>query len=366
MYAPRTRRWFGVVLVTAAMLLAACSSAASTKRDGSSSPKGSSSTTSTNVSFDAQGTKTYGTLEVPPHKSGQRLAAALLLAGSGPTDRNGNDRRFGVSADTLQLVAKILAQEGIISLRFDKYGTGKTALGRFARDPSALTLNDYVQQAKDAYNYLRRRPEVNSHKLLIVGHSEGGMYAVLVADGVSDKPAGLALLEPQDERSLSLLYLQIVESINGYITAGMMTRSEGVKNARLVRAAIVDFRTRGSATTAGMSQPVAAIFESVVNPTDAAYEREDDRVVPANYAAKVARGTKVLVTDGTRDPNVPPSTIDPFMRALRQAHVGGPGLKLLQGTDHDMHLASQPDTQAVLAPAATAAIKDWAREFRST
>ncbi len=41
------------------------------------------------VAFTVDGTITYGTLDVPAHRAGQRLAAALLLAGSGPTDRNG-------------------------------------------------------------------------------------------------------------------------------------------------------------------------------------------------------------------------------------------------------------------------------------
>jgi hypothetical protein len=72
--------------------------------------------------------------------------------------------------------------------------------------------------------------------------------------------------------------------------------------------------------------------------------------VPAAWAAKLPSSTRVLITDGTRDPNVPPSTIGPLARALRQADVAGPGFKLLQGTDHYMHLASQPDTQAVLPP----------------
>ena len=53
------------------------------------------------VVFEVDGTTTYGTLHVPPHRPGQRLAAALLLAGSGPTDRDGNVPRLGVTPQTL-------------------------------------------------------------------------------------------------------------------------------------------------------------------------------------------------------------------------------------------------------------------------
>jgi hypothetical protein len=75
--------------------LAACSSGGVASGSGSGSGSGSSGSaqvaaTSQDVSFTVDGTKTYGTLEIPAHRSGQHLAAALLLAGSGPTDRDGD------------------------------------------------------------------------------------------------------------------------------------------------------------------------------------------------------------------------------------------------------------------------------------
>ena len=66
--------------------------------------------TSQDVSFTVDGTKTYGTLEVPAHRSGQHLAAALLLAGSGPTDRDGNQPSQDITPQTLKLVAGVLAR----------------------------------------------------------------------------------------------------------------------------------------------------------------------------------------------------------------------------------------------------------------
>ena len=68
--------------------LAACSSAGAA--GGSGSGSGEVAAASSDVSFAVDGTKTYGTLEIPAHRNGQHLAAALLLAGSGPTDRDGN------------------------------------------------------------------------------------------------------------------------------------------------------------------------------------------------------------------------------------------------------------------------------------
>ena len=103
-----------------------------------SAASGQVAATSQDVSFTVDGTRTYGTLEIPAHQSGQHLAAALLIAGSGPTDRNGNQPSASVTPQTLKLVAGVLAQQGIITFRFDKYFTGQTGAGAFASDPSAI------------------------------------------------------------------------------------------------------------------------------------------------------------------------------------------------------------------------------------
>ncbi len=77
------------------------------------------------VSFVADGTTAYGTLHIPRHLAGQHLPAALLLPGSGRTNRNG-DVPPTYTLHTLALIAGVLGDNGIISLRFDKYFTGQT------------------------------------------------------------------------------------------------------------------------------------------------------------------------------------------------------------------------------------------------
>ncbi len=190
--------------------LAACSSGGVASGSGSGSGSSASDSpvsaqvaaTSQDVSFTVDGTKTYGTLEIPAHRSGQHLAAALLLAGSGPTDRDGDQPSQKVTPQTLKLVAEELARQGIMTLRFDKYFTGQTGAGAFASDPGNIDLNAYIRQADAAYAFLGAQPTADRQHLLVVGHSEGGFYAMLVADTVSPHPAGLALIEPQDQRIL--------------------------------------------------------------------------------------------------------------------------------------------------------------------
>ena len=223
-----------VVAVTAVLgaLLAACSSRqAGTSAGGAASvppasvsPAGQVAAVSRNVSFTATGTTTYGTLDIPAHRPGQRLAAALLLAGSGPTDRNGNDIGVGLMPGTLQLIAGVLAAKGIMSLRFDKYFSGVTGGGTFAADPGSIDLAPYIRQADAAYGFLRGQPETDPGRMLVVGHSEGGMYALLVATSTAPHPTGLALIEPQDERLLSLVQLQTDEQIDAAVAAGRSPR----------------------------------------------------------------------------------------------------------------------------------------------
>src|SRR6266550_554357 len=95
--------------------------------------------TDRDICFDVDGTATHGTLRVPAHREGQQFAAALLLPGSGPTDRNGDVPGLDVTPRTLALIAEVLAQQGIMSLRFDKYFTGRTGAGVYAADRPGST-----------------------------------------------------------------------------------------------------------------------------------------------------------------------------------------------------------------------------------
>jgi acetyl esterase/lipase len=251
-----------------------------------------------------------------------------------------------------------------MSFRFDKYFAGQTGGGRFAGRPEAATLNVFLRQAVDAYEFLRRQADADPNRMLLVGHSEGGMYALVMAQYVTPKPAGIALLEPQDERILSLIGLQFNEHIDAFVARGLLSRSAAITNSELVRQAIADYRANRPVSTAGMAPIVIELIKPILlDPKKGPYTRTDDQIVPAEWAAKLPSSTQVLVTDGTRDPNVPPSTIGPLLRALQAADVGGPGFVRLQGADHFMHLPSQPDSQPVLAPAAIAAIQRWARSF---
>jgi alpha-beta hydrolase superfamily lysophospholipase len=350
--------------------LAACSSAGAAGGSGSgsgSSASGPVAASSRDVSFTVDGTKTYGTLQIPAHQSGQHLAAALLLAGSGPTDRYGDQPAANVTPQTLKLVAGVLAQQGIMTLRFDKYFTGQTGAGAFTSDPGTIDLNAFVRQADYAYDYLIAQPGVDRQRMLVVGHSEGGFYAMLVADTVSTHPAGLALLEPQDQRILSQLAQQLDEQLDAAVAKGQLTTSDAQQQAQGIDNAIAQFRAGQQVETDGLlPQIVQQLTPELLTPGNAKVARTDDEVSPVDAAAKVAAGTRVLITDGTADPNIPVSTMSSLASALTSAGTTGPELKVLTGVNHLLHMPGTQDNDPVLAPSVVAAITAWAQPFATT
>jgi uncharacterized protein len=113
--------------------------------------------------------------------------AAVIIAGSGPTDRNGNNN-FGLKTDAYRLLAVELAKAGIGSVRYDKRGVGGSAARVSAED--SLTIEQFADDVVAVSGWLRLQKGVR--QLVLIGHSEGGVIALLAADRA--KPKALVLL----------------------------------------------------------------------------------------------------------------------------------------------------------------------------
>ncbi|HWT98205.1 MAG TPA: alpha/beta hydrolase [Terriglobales bacterium] len=101
--------------------------------------------------------------------------AVLVLPGSGPTDRDGNQP--GMQNDSLKLLAAGLRGRGITTLRIDKRGIAASRTA--APDEAAMRIETYVADAVSWLGFLRRRPNVR--RVALVGHSEGALIATLAA-----------------------------------------------------------------------------------------------------------------------------------------------------------------------------------------
>ncbi|MGJ5080400.1 alpha/beta hydrolase [Bradyrhizobium sp. SZCCHNRI1009] len=102
-----------------------------------------------------------------------RPPVALLIAGSGSTDRDGNGPQLKPA--TLKKLAEQLALQGIASLRYDKRGARgwKAEFGK----PEDFRFKDYVDDAASLVDFLRGK----FARIVLVGHSEGGLVAILTA-----------------------------------------------------------------------------------------------------------------------------------------------------------------------------------------
>jgi pimeloyl-ACP methyl ester carboxylesterase len=140
-----------------------------------------------------------GTLLKPDNV--KRPPVVLLIAGSGPTDRNGNQN--GAGPGELRQLAEALAERGIASLRYDKRGIGRSAATNLREED--FTFGTLVADAGMWVGLLRQREDLGP--LFVLGHSEGGVVAIELAKASS--LAGLILLATPGRRFGDVLREQL-------------------------------------------------------------------------------------------------------------------------------------------------------------
>ena len=153
----------------------------------------------------------YGSLVLP--KSDKPVPVVLIIAGSGPTDRNGNNTQGGRN-DSLKKLAWHLAQNNIASVRFDKRGIAESRPA--APDERTLNLDQYVTDAVAWGNKLKADPRFAD--VFILGHSEGALIASLAAPGMdaagvisiagTARPVGQVLREQLQRNNMPPALLQ--------------------------------------------------------------------------------------------------------------------------------------------------------------
>lgn len=160
----------------------------------------------------AGGNTLYGTLELPEGTTS--CPVALIIAGSGPTDRDGNNPLMAGANNSLKFLAEALASRGIASLRFDKRGIGESAGAMTAEKD--LRFETYIDDAVLWGSELRKNKRFKS--LIIIGHSEGSLIGMVAcrklgADGFvsiagAGHPASVVLLEQLEPKLPTELFEQ--------------------------------------------------------------------------------------------------------------------------------------------------------------
>lgn len=125
------------------------------------------------LTFEINGVSIHGTLLLPTTKR-ETMPLAVLHAGSGPTDRDGNQPLL--PNDSLKKLAEELTEKGIATFRYDKRGSGETGI---AGAESDLKLQTYADDLTGVVAKLKSLSDVSFETITLVGHSEGAQICML-------------------------------------------------------------------------------------------------------------------------------------------------------------------------------------------
>jgi len=213
------------------------------------------------------------TITIPPGKG--PFPAVLLITGSGQQNRDeemAGHKPFAVLAD-------YLTKRGFIVLRVDDRGMGKTT-----GDLDSATSADFAEDAMASLDYLALRPETDKKKLGLIGHSEGGMIAPMVATRRKEV-SFIVLLAGPGEKITTLM-----EEQNAAVLASRGLKQEAITAyTRLYR----------------------SIIPSIVNAPDIATAEKNAQAVFLPWKDSTNKGYVVVTTGAYND-----STASRFVKAF--------------------------------------------------
>jgi uncharacterized protein len=237
------------------------------------------------VRIPANGFTMVGTLSKPAAPAPAPLPAVVLVAGSGPTDRD--ELVFGIPI--FGQLAGTLADAGFIVLRYDKRGIGQSG-GR----PEAATLTDYSNDVRAAVKFLDDRRDVDSGRIAVLGYSEGGAISMLAAS--------------KEKRIASLVLVAAIGTTGAELNLEQVRRAAAKSNKS-------DAETQ---TTLELQQKIQQAVLTGVGWTDdlVAYRGQADTPLFESYLtydpARVMRDVRqpIFVVQGELDAQIPPDHAD--------------------------------------------------------
>lgn len=291
------------------------------------------------VAFTADGSTIHGSLLLPPAPAGTKLPGLLIIGGSGLADRNGNpvvphSEPYTISPlpefNTYRTFAHVAAEAGVASMRYDKLGSGRTGWGILSRDE--VGFEPLVSTAVAASRWLAGRPEVAAVQITILGHSEGGLIALIVADRLKRQggPAGLILAAPPGERLLDTSRRQLQDRL-------VLERRQ-----RDVAQAEAAWRIARHDEALGTLRATGKLPEWVGSPGNRRRLEEADHYDPAALAAALRPDLPVLLLRGSHDVIAAASDIDALLAGFRRGGNHAATAVELPGVNHAFHERASP------------------------
>jgi pimeloyl-ACP methyl ester carboxylesterase len=246
----------------------------------------------------ATGSRSFGgTVTGPP--AAKSAPAVLLIAGSGPTDRDWNSPALPGSNGSGKLIAEELARRGIVVLRYDKTTSKKNP------PPPGFTYDLFRDEARAALALLRDRPEVDRAHLFVAGHSEGGIQALRVAQEEKDL-AGVILLSSAGRRIADVMLGQLEQQFGDAVKMKAMSAAEAEKELGPLRAGFADFTAGKEVDPMKMSSipAIQQMLMPIMSTPAAPVGRPWVSFDPAGAVAAIA--PPVLILNGDKDAQVDP------------------------------------------------------------
>lgn len=295
------------------------------------------------------------TLTLPRGKG--PFPAVVLITGSGPQDRDEallGHRPFLVLSD-------YLTRHGIAVLRADDRGVGKST-GNF----TTATTADFATDTEAGIAYLKTRQEINQHKIGLIGHSEGGVIAPMIAARNHDV-AFIVMMAGTGVPGDAVLAEQtkLILLANG----GSQEMAERQKEAELEITAMVKQETNSAALEKKLREKFSGQFTEAqlsasIMQMNSAWMRYFISYDPAVALSKVT--CPVLALNGEKDLQVPPKQNLPAIRKALEA--GGdkhfeivelPGLNHLFQTAKTGSPSEYAQIEETIAPVALETMANW-------
>lgn len=318
----------------------------------------------------ADNIKLSGTLTLP--KNIKNPPVVILISGSGPQNRNeelANHKPFLVLSD-------YLTSNGIAVLRYDDRGTAKSE-----GDFNTGTSYDFSLDAEAALNYLKSRKEVDSNKIGLIGHSEGGLIAPMVASRNKDVAFivllagtgvnGKIILETQTRRAGELAgapknALDANEELTNIIYGAIINNSNFELIKTEIKTGLINYKSQNP--DGQFSYLINdAFINQQINAIKSKWLQYFIRTNPQDFLSKT--NCPVLALNGSKDFQVLPKlNLKAIENGLKLANNKDVTIKELEGLNHLFQTAETGSSkeygtiEETFSPKALEIIKDWILE----
>jgi pimeloyl-ACP methyl ester carboxylesterase len=270
----------------------------------------------------------------------------VLVGGSGPIDRDGSVAGIPIFSQ----LAGTLAQQGYLVLRFDKRGVGQSG-GR----SEAATQRDYADDLIGLVRWLERRDDVDSRRITVVGHGEGGAIAMLAASR-EKKIGGLVLIGTTGTTGADLFLEQQLRELER-LKLTEQEKAEKIELQKKIQAAVIS------------GEGWESIPEDVRRQADSPWFKSLLTFDPAAIMTRIKQ--PILIIQAGLDKQVPSHHADRLaeLARARKKDAGGVDVLHVPGVNHLLVPATTGEvqeyatlTERTISPEIAAAIDGWLKK----